>query len=87
MTMLHAPLDNAPVSDAKVTLGFRGVVVGWLLYVPATCLCISEMDLLNFTCCHSETEVADQTLYLAQSQYTATGPTSSSTDPITPGAL
>ena len=40
----------------------------------------------NFTCCHTETEVADQTFYLTQSQYTDTGPTSASADPITPGA-
>ena len=40
----------------------------------------------NFTCCHTETEVADQTFYLTQSQYTDTGPTSPSTDPIMPGA-
>ena len=40
----------------------------------------------NCTCCHTETEVADQTFYLTQSQYTDTGPTSPSADPITPGA-
>ena len=40
----------------------------------------------NFTCCHTEREVADPTFYLTQSQYTDTGPTSPSTDPITPGA-
>ena len=40
----------------------------------------------NFTCCHTETEVADQTFYLTQSQYTDTGPTSPSAHPITPGA-
>ena len=39
----------------------------------------------NFTCCHTEIEVADQTFYLIQSQYTDTGPTSPSADPITPG--
>ena len=39
----------------------------------------------NFTCCHTEIEVADQTIYLTQSQYTDTGPTSSSTDPIIKG--
>ena len=33
----------------------------------------------NFTCCHTEIEVA-------VTQYTYTGPTSPSTDPITPGA-
>ena len=40
----------------------------------------------NFTCCHTEIEVADQTFYLTQSQYTDTGPISPSADPITPGA-
>ena len=39
----------------------------------------------NFTCCHTEIEVADQTFHLTQPQYTDTGPTSPSTDPITPG--
>ena len=40
----------------------------------------------NFTCCHTQIEVADQTFYLTKSQYTDTGPTSPSPDPITPGA-
>ena len=40
----------------------------------------------NCTCCHAEIEVADPTMYLTQSQYTDTGPTSPSADPITPGA-
>ena len=40
----------------------------------------------NFTCCHTEIEVADPTFYLTQSQYTDTGPISPSADPITPGA-
>ena len=57
-----------------------------LLNVPATCECISGTDLLNFTCCHTEIEVADPTFDLTQSQYTDTGLTSSSTDPIMPGA-
>ena len=40
----------------------------------------------NCTYCHTEIEVAGQTFYLTQSQYTDTGPTSPSTDPIMPGA-
>ena len=40
----------------------------------------------NFTCYHTEIETADQTFYLTQSQYTDTGLTSPSADPITPGA-
>ena len=38
-----------------------------------------------FTCCHIEIELADPKFYLTQSQYTDTGPTSPSADPITPG--
>ena len=38
------------------------------------------------TRCHTEMEVADQTFYLTQSQYTDTGPTGPIGDPITPGA-
>ena len=40
----------------------------------------------NFTPCHTEIEVADETFHLTQSQYTDTRPTGPSTDPITPGA-
>ena len=40
----------------------------------------------NFTCCHTEIELADPTFYLTQSQYIDTGPSSPSADPITPGA-
>ena len=40
----------------------------------------------NFTCCHTEIEVADQAFHLTHSQYTDTGPTSPSTDTRTPGA-
>ena len=39
----------------------------------------------NLTCCHTEIEIADQNFYLAQSQYTDTGLTSPSSDPIKPG--
>ena len=37
----------------------------------------------NFTCCHTEIEAADPTVYLTQSQHTDTGPTSPSSDPST----
>ena len=40
----------------------------------------------NFTCCHTEIEDADPIFHLTHSQYTDTGPTSPSADPITPGA-
>ena len=40
----------------------------------------------EFTCCHTETEVADQTFHLTQSQYTDTGSTSFNAETITPAA-
>ena len=40
----------------------------------------------NFSCCHTEIEVADQTFYLTQSEYTDSRPTGPSADPVTPGA-
>ena len=66
------------------------MAVGWLL----ACLTSQQHASVsqgricsdNFTCCHTEIEVADPTFYLTQSQYTDTGPTSPSADPITPGA-
>ena len=38
------------------------------------------------TCCHTETEVENQTFFLTQSQYADTRPTSHGADPITLGA-
>ena len=67
----------------EIQLAVPCLFVGWLLNVPAICECIG---LDNFTCCHTEIEVADQTFHLTQSQYTDIGPASPSTDPITPGA-
>ena len=39
----------------------------------------------NFMCYYNETEVADPTFYVTQSQYADTRPTSPSSDQITPG--
>ena len=52
----------------------------------ATCVSQGRICADNFTCCHTEKEVADQTFYLTQSQCTDTGPTTPSGDPIMPGA-
>ena len=64
-------------------------VVCWLLNVPATCLrSVSQGRSCSdkCTCCHTETESADQTFCFTHSQYIVTGPTSPSLDLITPGA-
>ena len=60
--------------------------VGCLLNVSATCECISGTEPLRQFYVLPHWEVADQTFHLTQSQYTDTGPTSPSTDPLTPGA-
>ena len=65
----------------------NSLFVGWLLNVPATGYSVSQGRICcsdNFTCCDTELEVADQTFYLTQSQYTDTEPTSPSADPMTP---
>ena len=47
---------------------------------------ISRTNLFRFKCCHTDTETADQTRHLTQSQFTDTRTTSPNTDLITPGA-
>ena len=74
------PLD-ANVSVEVVVVLFVGCLTSQQASVSQGRICTD-----NFRCCHTETEVADQTFYLTQSQYTDTGPTSPSADPITPGA-
>ena len=65
----------------------------WLVCLFLGCLASQEHagvsqgqpDLLRqFYVCHTEIEVADQTVYLTQSQYTDTRPTSPCADPIMP---
>ena len=88
----HTHPKNWYVSNENKTLIIQhsATAVGWLL----ACLTSQQQASVsqgricsdNFTCCHTEIEVADPTFYLTQSQYTDTGPTSPSADPITPGA-
>ena len=78
----------SPYLSCAVCLQYDCLFVGWLLNVPATCYRVSQGRICsdNFTPCHTEIEAADQTFHLTQSQHTDIGPTSPSTDPITPGA-
>ena len=79
---------DAFVVVVVVLFWFLVFVFFWLLKVPATCYSVSQGRICseNGTCCHTEMQVADQTFYLAQSQYTDTGPSCPSADPITLGA-
>ena len=64
----------------------RGLFVGCLTSQQHAGVSQGRVCSDNFKCCHTETDVADQTFHLTHSQYTDTGPTSPSTDPIIPGA-
>ena len=68
----------------------NGCLTGWLLacLTPQQHATVSQGRICsdNSMHCHIKIEVADQTFHLTQSQYTDTGPTSPSADPIMPGA-
>ena len=83
MTRLRKKRKQVSNQGSELTM-FVDWLLACLLNVPATGECISRTDLLRQF--YTEVEVADQTFHLTQSQYTDTGPTSPSTDPITPGA-
>ena len=67
-------------------VGFVCWLVGCLTSQQQASVSQGRICLDNFTCCHTEIQVADPTFYLTQSQYTDTGPTSPRADPIMPGA-
>ena len=64
----------------------QSLFVGCLTSQQHASVSQGRSDFDNFTCYHTEMEVADQTFHLTQSHYTDTGPTSPSAEPITPGA-
>ena len=63
-----------------------GWLVGWLTSQQGDSVYQGLICSDKCTCCHTEIEGADQACYLTQPQYTDTGPTSPSADPVTPGA-
>ena len=62
------------------------MLVGYLTFQQHVCISLEQICSDKFTFCHTETEVADQTFYLAQSRCIDTGPTNPCADPFTPGA-
>ena len=74
------------LQHALCVSGFVCLLVGCLTSQQQASVSQGRICSDNFTCCHTEIEAADPTFYLTQSQYTDTGPTSPSADPITPGA-
>ena len=78
--------ENVMVYGLLLHRGFVCLLVGCLTSQQQASVSQGRICSDNLTCCHTEIEVADPTFYLTQSQYTDTGPTSPSADPITPGA-
>ena len=82
---------NVPLSETTVRTGHPSAIycllfVGCLTSQQHASVSQGRICSDNFTCCHAEIELADQAVYLTQSQYTDTQPTSPSADRITPGA-
>ena len=87
MMMMVTITDMAELSVvASVVVAMIITTVGCLTSQQHASVFQGRICTDNLTCCHTEIEVADYTFSLTQSQYTDTGPTSPSADPITPGA-
>ena len=86
--VIRAPLGCGDMSSLPFLSESCGVclLVGCLTSQQQASVSRGRVCSDNFTCCHTEIEGAGQTFYLTQSQYTDTGPTSPSADPISPGA-
>ena len=95
-TMEHTEQNNTVILDTagrrhgETQASSSGLVDISVLYTLPTdrrwCECTSGTDLLRQLYVLPHIKVADQTFHLTQSQYTDTGSTIPSTDPITPGA-
>ena len=95
LSSFHACVgDHYKKAQQRNTIGLMAPWIGSIVCLLVGCLTSQQQASVsqgricsdNYTCCHTEIEAADQTFYLTQSQYTDTGPTSASTDPITPDA-
>ena len=82
----HIHSATSSMQSFKLWTRFVCLLVGCLTSQQHASVSQGRICSDNFTCCHTELEAADQTFHLTQSQYTDTGPTSPSADPITPGA-
>ena len=89
----QATCDFCCTSDKMLHPVYHGILWPRVMMLFVGCLTSQQQASVsqgwicsdNFTCCHTGIEVADQTFYLTQSQYTDTRSTSPSADPITPG--
>ena len=80
------PRSYRPFGMGQYVVWYVCLLVGCLTSQQQASVSQGRICSDNFTCCHTEIEVADPTFYFTQSQYTDTRLTSPSPDPITPGA-
>ena len=81
---LHPAVDGQSLDEDEVS--GPSLFVGCLMSQQHASVSQGRICSDNFTFSHTEIEVADPNFHLTQSQYTDTGPTSPSADPIRPGA-
>ena len=87
MAVTTAPILQSLVTNFAVTgMTHQGWLVVCLMSQKHVSVPQGRISTDNFTCCHTEIQVADQTFYLTQSQYSDTRLTSPSADPTMPGA-
>ena len=82
----HSAGPGIPIGKKEETSRGVCLLVGCLTSQQHASVSQGQICSDNYTCCHTEIEAADQTFHLTQSQYTDTGPTSPSADPMMPGA-
>ena len=69
----HVTSCNVPTDLIHVNIHKICMLVGCLMAQQHASLFQGQICSDKFTCCHTEIEVADQTSYFTQSQYTDTG--------------
>ena len=86
ISCIHNLPTNFPTNRGCYWTDREGLLVGCLTSQQHASVSQGQIYSDNCLCCHTDIEVADQTFYLTQSQYTDTGLTSSSADLRTPDA-
>ena len=84
-TPLHHPIFTVYFRRGHKYYPLTGLLVGCSMSQQQATVSQGWICSDKFTCSHTEVEAADPTFYLTQSQYTDTGPTSPSADPIMAG--
>ena len=80
--MLYTTFSRNPVRRLNHKALHAVALLGWLAVNVTASVSRGQICSDKCTCCHTEKQVAIRTCYLTQSQFTDTGPTSPSADPV-----